>query len=112
MPFICMLFEACNQLSTSVAEAHKMTVMTLEDHSSKGLVPSPVPRPQNQTQVSSHCLPISTSSCLASSDSSDSPSSVSSFSSVFELGLLVYAGSLLSFACTIRHISVGALLCL
>src|SRR5271163_4533643 len=31
-----MLFGACNQLSTSAAEAHKMTVMTLEDHSSKG----------------------------------------------------------------------------
>jgi hypothetical protein len=31
-----MLFGACNQLSTSAAEAHKMTVTTLEDHSSKG----------------------------------------------------------------------------
>jgi len=104
---------------SGAAEAHKMTVTTLEDHSSKGWSHHQCHARRIRRKYPPHCLPISTSSCLASSDSSVSPSPVFSFSSfsfVFELldnqGLLIHAGSLLSFACTIRHISVGALLCL
>ena len=99
--------------------AHKMTVMTLEDHSSKSWSHHRCHARRIRRKYPPHCLPISTSSCLASSDSSVFPSSVFSFSSfsfVFELldnpGLLIHAGSLLSFTYTIRHISVGALLCL
>ena len=59
MPFVCMLFEACNQLSTSAAEAHKMAVMTLEDHSSKSrfhLMRPMIPRHASATSAESDTI--------------------------------------------------------
>jgi hypothetical protein len=87
--------------------AHKMTVMTLEDHSSKSW--------SHQTQVSSHCLPISTSSCLASSDSPVSLSPPSPPSLCLSCGQL--GSSYTHEASPLLRLyhspySVGALLCL
>src|SRR2546423_11232644 len=123
MPFICMLFEACNQLSISAAEAHKMTVMTLEDHSSKGWShhqcharrsdASVLPLPPHFHLQLPRLLPLLHLPLLRL-PSSVSSSSVSSFSSVFELRttrVFLYMRGLSSLS-PIRHISVGALLCL
>src|SRR5271170_3820016 len=116
MPFVCMLFKACNQLSTSAAEAHKMAMMTLEDHSSKSrshLMRPMIPRHASATPAESdtivllhlYLLPLQLPRLLQLLQ-------LLCVFAVDNLGLLVHAGCLLSFACTIRHISIGALLCL
>src|SRR5271154_1491927 len=113
MPFVCMLFKACNQLSTSAAEAHKMAVMTLEDHSSKSrshLMRPMIPRHASATPAESdtivllhlYLLPLQLPRLLQ----------LLCVFAVDNLGLLVHAGCPLSFACTIRHIRIGGLLCL
>jgi hypothetical protein len=59
MPFVCMLFKVYNQLSTSAAEAHKMAVMTLEDHSSKNrshLMRPMIPRHASATPAESDII--------------------------------------------------------
>src|SRR5271170_3683020 len=108
MPFVCMLFKACNQLSTSAAEAHKMAVMTLEDHSSKSrshLMRPMIPRHASATPAESdtivllhlyllqlpQLLQLLQLLCVCAVDNS---------------GLLVHTGCPLSFACTIRHIRI------
>src|ERR1700733_5982329 len=98
MPFICMLFKACNQPSTSAVEAHNMTVMTLEDHSSKSW--------------SHHQCHTSTIRRKCPPPPAAPPSLPSPYLLCLSCG---QPGS--SYTCeaspyTIRHINIGALLCL